>query len=70
MHIFRIPQVPVGLDVPGYAPYGPYPSIPLLDEQLYYERMGINLRPPWPPLPHPYLPYLLPTSMPLYMHER
>jgi hypothetical protein len=65
----RIPSVPVGLEVPGYPPYG-YPSIPLLDEQLYYERMGL-LRPPWPPLGPAYLPYMLPgASMPLYIHER
>ncbi|KAK9736650.1 Protein of unknown function (DUF3736) [Popillia japonica] len=66
----RIPQLPVGLDVPGYSPY-PYPSM-LLDEQLYLERMGL-LRPPWTPLGPAYIPYMLPsaaTSMPLYMHER
>ncbi|XP_066153057.1 uncharacterized protein px isoform X2 [Euwallacea fornicatus] len=64
----RIPQVPVGIEIPGYpAPYAPYP-LPLMEEQLYYERM---LRPTWS-MAHPYLPYLgLPGStMPLYMHER
>ncbi|XP_076268868.1 MAP7 domain-containing protein plexus isoform X2 [Rhynchophorus ferrugineus] len=64
----RIPPVAVGLDMAaGYPPYSPYP-IPLMEEQLYYERM---LRPPWPSLSHPYLHYMLPgTPMPLYMHER
>ncbi|XP_048517792.1 uncharacterized protein LOC109543563 isoform X2 [Dendroctonus ponderosae] len=64
----RIPQVPVGLEMAAYpTPYSHYP-IPLMEEQLYYERM---LRPSWP-IPHHYLPYLgLPaSSMPLYMHER
>lgn len=61
--------MPVGLDVGGYASYT-YPPLPLLDEQLYLERMGL-LRPPWAPIASPYLPYILPgTAMPLYMHER
>lgn len=59
----------MGLDIPGYPPYGAYP-VPLMDEQLYYERMGI-LRPPWSSISHSYLPYMLPgNSMPLYVHER
>lgn len=65
----RLPQVPTGLEVGGYPPY-PYPSISLMDEHLYLERMGL-LRAPWPPLGPPYLPYMLPGApMPLYMHER
>lgn len=67
--MFRLPQVPVGIDVAGYAPYA-YPPLPLIDEQLYLDRMGL-LRPPWAPLANPYLSYILPgTAMPLYMHER
>ncbi|KAL1500773.1 hypothetical protein ABEB36_006218 [Hypothenemus hampei] len=64
----RLPQVPpMGLEIAGYpAPYTHY-SLPLVEEQLYYERI---LRPSWQM--HPYLPYLgIPGApMPLYMHER
>lgn len=64
----RVQSVPVGLDVSAYPPYG-YPAIPLIDEQLYYERMGL-LRPPWPPLGPAYIPYMIPGgSMPLYLHN-
>ncbi|CAH0550832.1 unnamed protein product [Brassicogethes aeneus] len=67
----RIPSIPMGLDVPGYpSPYGAYPSLPLasMEEQLYYERM---LRAAWPPMsPAAYLPYMMPGSVPMYMHER
>ncbi|XP_031359271.1 uncharacterized protein LOC116182859 isoform X1 [Photinus pyralis] len=65
----RLPQLPVPLDVAAYPPYG-YPPLSLIDEQLYLERMGL-LRPPWPPMASPYIPYMIPgTPMPLYMHER
>ncbi|KAK4884862.1 hypothetical protein RN001_001133 [Aquatica leii] len=65
----RLPQLPVPLDVTAYPPYG-YPPLSLIDEQLYLERMGL-LRPPWPPMAAPYIPYMIPgTPMPLYMHER
>ncbi|KAF5296134.1 hypothetical protein FQR65_LT10304 [Abscondita terminalis] len=65
----RLPQLPVPLDVSAYPPYG-YPPLSLIDEQLYLERMGL-LRPPWPPMAAPYIPYMIPgTPMPLYMHER
>lgn len=65
----RLPPVPVGLELPGYgSPYTHY-SLPMVEEQLYYERI---LRPAWT-MTHPYMPYLGLTgaaSMPLYMHER
>lgn len=69
--ISRLSHIPVGLEVAGYSPYGTYPSLPLVEEQLYYERMGL-LRPPWPPIGHPYLPYMLQSSSipSLYMHQR
>ncbi|XP_017770563.1 PREDICTED: uncharacterized protein LOC108558232 isoform X2 [Nicrophorus vespilloides] len=65
----RIPQMAVPLDIPGYPPYA-YSHVSLMDEQMYFERMGL-LRPQWPPMGHAYLPYMLPgATMPLYLHER
>ncbi|XP_018335742.1 uncharacterized protein LOC108744461 isoform X2 [Agrilus planipennis] len=75
----RLPQLPIGLDVSAaaaaaatYPPYGYPTTLSLLDEQLYFERMGL-LRPPhWStPMGSPYIPYMLPgPSVPLYIHER
>lgn len=61
----------VGLDVGVYPPYG-YPSIPMMDEQLYYDRARL-LRPPWPPFGHPMVnPYMIPGAgtLPFYMSDR
>ncbi|KAL3286938.1 hypothetical protein HHI36_001423 [Cryptolaemus montrouzieri] len=61
---------PVGLDVGLYPSYG-YPSIPMLDEQLYYDRARL-LRPPWPPFGHPMVnPYMIPGAgaIPFYMPD-
>ncbi|KAK9873860.1 hypothetical protein WA026_002217 [Henosepilachna vigintioctopunctata] len=67
----RVPVVPpVGLDVGVYPPYG-YPSLPILDEQLYYDRSRL-LRPPWPPFSHPMVnPYMMPGTgaIPFYMPD-
>ncbi|XP_045460956.1 uncharacterized protein LOC123671254 isoform X2 [Harmonia axyridis] len=67
----RVPVVPpVGLDVGVYPPYG-YPSIPMIDEQLYYDRARL-LRPPWPPFGHPMVnPYMMPGAgaIPFYMPD-
>lgn len=63
------PAQPIGLDVPPYPPYG-YSAIPLLEEQLYYDRARL-LRPPWAPFGHPCVPpYMLPgMPVPFYMSD-